>query len=273
MHYFEEKAHGIYAACVIGILLCILSIFLLQRQYVLNLIVENIGFKREKYFGDLIFDLYKKELKIIDNKKSNAELKNLVDLLRKNNDFEDLNLQFYIIDDDSINAAAMMGGHIIVNKGLILKSDNSDQLLAVMAHEIAHVKNRDVLKSIFSQIGVLGFFTLFLGDVSSIIDDLMMASSQLVNLKFSRDVEFAADREAVNILANAGVSCDALLDFFTSNDLGEEVMISRAEFLLTHPVSKNRANKIKQQIARNNSCEEVTKAKSGDLLLLQSLLN
>lgn len=256
MHYFEEKAHGVYAACVIGILLCVFSILLLQRQYVLNLIVENIGYEREKYFGDLIFDLYKKELKIVSSPEANTELEKITSLLNKNNDLDKLSLKFYIIDDDSVNAAAMMGGHILVNKGLILKSKNSEQLLAVLAHEIAHVKNRDVLKSIFSQIGFAGFFALLFGDVSSVINDMAMTSARLINLKFSREVEAAADLRAIDILSNARISCDGFIEFFTQDFADNNKMLTKAEFLMSHPVSESRVLNINNYISVNKKCQQ-----------------
>lgn len=272
MNYLEEKAHGIYVFCVTGILLCLLSIFALQRQYVLNLIVTNIGLEREKYFGDLIFDLYQKELKIVDNQKAAQELQKLTALLYRNNDFANLNLRFHIVDDDTVNAAAMMGGHIIVNKGLVIKSKNGEQLLAVLAHEIAHVKNRDVLKSVFAQIGVSGFLALLFGDASAIINNLAMTSSELINLKFSREVEMRADEGAVDILSNAGIACRGLIDFFEDNDKrrGGAVFSSKAEILMTHPVGVKRIKAIKNYISKM-ACDKYN-LPAVDVTYLQSLL-
>ena len=86
MHLFEDRAHLIYVWCVVGIFSCVFSILFIQRQYVLNLIVENIGYEREKYFGDLIFDLYKNfpQVKInIQYKKISEKIKRKIDKLNK----------------------------------------------------------------------------------------------------------------------------------------------------------------------------------------------
>jgi predicted Zn-dependent protease len=50
--------------------------------------------------------------------------------------------RFFIIRDDSVNAFALPGGYIGINRGLISQARTQHQLASVMAHEIAHVRLR-----------------------------------------------------------------------------------------------------------------------------------
>ena len=49
---------------------------------------------------------------------------------------------FKVVDTDEVNAFALPGGYLYVNKGLILEADNESELAGVLAHEIAHVTAR-----------------------------------------------------------------------------------------------------------------------------------
>jgi len=53
-----------------------------------------------------------------------------------------LNYRFYVVNTKQINAFALPGGFIFVNRGLILALDKEDQLAGVLAHELAHVNAR-----------------------------------------------------------------------------------------------------------------------------------
>ena len=51
-----------------------------------------------------------------------------------------------MIDDDTINAFATMGGFVYVNKGLMAAADNEAELASVIAHEIAHISARHAIQ-------------------------------------------------------------------------------------------------------------------------------
>ena len=57
--------------------------------------------------------------------------------------------QFFVVDDGAINAFALPGGYIGVNAGLILTSESESELAGVLAHEIAHVTQRHIARSIY----------------------------------------------------------------------------------------------------------------------------
>ena len=70
---------------------------------------------------------------------------------------------FYVVEDDELNAFAVPGGHVYVHTGLILKARNVGELIGVMGHEVGHVYHRHVAQNynrqrntgIARQLGVL----------------------------------------------------------------------------------------------------------------------
>ena len=57
--------------------------------------------------------------------------------------------EFFVVNDDAINAFAMPGGYIGINSGLILASENESELAGVLAHEVSHVTQRHIARSIY----------------------------------------------------------------------------------------------------------------------------
>ncbi len=62
--------------------------------------------------------------------------------IARNADQRGINYNFYVVNSDVVNAFAIPGGHIYVNRGLIERADNMSELAGVLAHEIGHVVER-----------------------------------------------------------------------------------------------------------------------------------
>ena len=119
---------------------------------------------------------------------------------------ENFPYQFRVVNDRAINAFALPGGYVYINRGVIEAADNEAQLAGVMAHEIGHVALRhgtnQATKAYFTQ-GLLGILGGMVGSGSagSIATQLgagFVASSVL--LKYSRDAERQADIIGTQIL-------------------------------------------------------------------------
>lgn len=122
-------------------------------------------------------------------------------------------LKLAVVDSDIVNAFAMPGGYVVILSGLIDTAESPDEVAAVLAHELGHVAARDPMRSALRSAGSAGLLSLALGDFMG-GGVIATVSTQLIDAKYSRTAETAADAYAVQMLTGAGVSPDALAVFF-----------------------------------------------------------
>lgn len=156
--------------------------------------------------------------------------------------------RFFIVSDDSVNAFALPGGYIGVNRGLIRYARTQHQLASVMAHEIAHVRLRhgmDMLEK-GQEINTTTLLTmlagLLLGGVDSELGSAVLfggiAGGQQAIVNFTRENEYEADRVGIELMYDAGFDTNGMVEFFTIMDrLSGSGGI---EYLRTHPLESNR---------------------------------
>jgi predicted Zn-dependent protease len=159
---------------------------------------------------------------------------------------------FFLIDDPVVNAFAGPDGHIGVYSGLILTSQSESELAAVMAHEIAHVTQRHLMRAVEDQgrIGPVATALLIgaalLGaQVDANVGAAAIAGLQAATIQrqinFTRQNEKEADRIGIATLAEAGFDPFAMPGFFERMSKVSRTYENNApEFLRTHPVTSNR---------------------------------
>ena len=160
---------------------------------------------------------------------------------------------FFVIDNPAINAFALPGGFIGVHTGLLEATRNEDELAGVLAHEVAHVTQRHIARSIHaSQRQSLMSMAIMLGAVlaaavggssdavqGAIAVSQGTAAQQQIN--FTRSNEYEADRIGISALANAGFDPQGMASFFEVISRSNRPVDQRLpEFLRTHPVSSAR---------------------------------
>ncbi|MGB2196979.1 MAG: M48 family metallopeptidase [Planktomarina sp.] len=173
------------------------------------------------------------------NPKGQMALEQMAQALQQGQEFP-YAIQVGVVDHAMINAFALPGGHIIVMRGLIDMAETSDQLAAVLAHELGHVAQRDPIEQALRAAGRAGLLSLVLGDATGGAA-LALAGEALISAKNSRDVEARADDFALAQMTKAGVSPEALAEFFEL--LLEEMGNSALDlgWISSHPPSTARA--------------------------------
>ena len=146
------------------------------------------------------------------NPKGQVALEQMVQALQHGQEFP-YAIQVGVVDHKMINAFALPGGYIVVMRGLIEMAETPEQLAAVMAHELGHVAQRDPIVQALRAAGTAGLLSLVLGDATG-GTVLALIGERLITAKNSRDVEARADDFALVQLAKAGVSPEALAEFF-----------------------------------------------------------
>ena len=145
--------------------------------------------------------------------------------------------EFHIVDDDAINAFAAPGGIIIVNRGLLQAAERPEQVLGVVAHEMAHVTMRHGVRAMVDSMS----WRLLLGLATGGTDmpvEWIDAGSKLVQLRHSRKQEQEADEVGWEHLVRAGIDPRGLAEFFEVAD--SQHPHDSWELLQTHPAPQSR---------------------------------
>lgn len=158
---------------------------------------------------------------------------------------------FYIIDNKEINAFAGPNGIIGIHSGLIMAAQSEDELAAVIAHEVAHVTQRHLSRTLKQQstVNLSSFATLLAAiligtqDPSAGIATYMggIGLNLQQQLKNSRLHETEADSIGMQYLSKAGYDPDAMGEFFQRLSKASELNeFNPPEILRTHPVTEKR---------------------------------
>jgi len=150
------------------------------------------------------------QLPIVQDAEVNRYVNVLGDSIAKLADNRGLDYHFFIVNAAEINAFAVPGGFVYVNRGLIDKSQNLSQLAGVLGHEIGHVVRRHSVKQMEKAQGaniglVLGCTLINICNNQAANAAIQIGGSALF-AKFSRDDERQADEEGVKNTIRAGIS-------------------------------------------------------------------
>jgi Zn-dependent protease with chaperone function len=150
-----------------------------------------------------------------------------------------------ILDDPSINAANAGNGEFYVTTGLLQKA-NDEQLLAVMAHEVAHDDLGHVAKAQALGTG-LGIGAVILDQIIPGAGRVAPIAGALIQRKYSRNEEYEADRHGVALLQRVGRNKDVMINTLTwlmSSEGGGNG--GGGGFLSTHPETGDRIDVLRR---------------------------
>jgi predicted Zn-dependent protease len=123
--------------------------------------------------------------------------------------------RFRVVNTDEVNAFAVPGGYLFVNRGLIEAADSECELAGVLGHEIGHVVGRHSARQMTQQYGLAALASLVLGENPSMVAQLsaqFAATGALMS--YSRGMESEADSYGVQELYDAGIDPGGLATFF-----------------------------------------------------------
>src|SRR5690606_1566950 len=112
--------------------------------------------------------------------------------------------------NDEVNAFALPNGHLVINSQLIIDAKNQDEVLGVIAHELAHIHLNHINKKLAKEFGIAIVVNAIAGNNSEVLAEI---SQTIASNAFSRQDEREADLEAITYLERAQISPKALADF------------------------------------------------------------
>ena len=166
----------------------------------------------------------------------------------------DLDWHFYVVNSKDVNAFALPGGFVYVNRGLIESADRLDELTGTLGHEIGHVVERHSVKQMQkarkANTGVAVVCTLTNICQSGLAQVAVQVGGSALFARYSRQDELQADSEAVVNVARAGYSPQGISDLFQVLIKTREYRPTEVEgWFASHPLEETRIDKAKQLIA------------------------
>ena len=169
----------------------------------------------------------------------------------------DLQWQFYVVNTDVVNAFALPGGIVYVNRGVLERADKMDELAGVLGHEIEHVVRRHSVKQMEQMQGA-NIGVALACSLTNICSN--QAAATAINVggtaifaKFSRADEVQADEGGFHNLINAGISPQGMLSFFQKL-LAEEQQSgssgAASSWFSDHPGTQDRIQDIQNMLAQ-----------------------
>jgi len=163
----------------------------------------------------------------------------------------EFNYRFQVVDASDLNAFALPGGPMYVNRGMIQAARNEGELAGVMAHELSHVALRHATAqatkqgSVGNQLGMLGMILggAVLGGQAGAQAGMLGAQAWMT--KYSREYESQADTLGAQIMATAGYDPHDLANVFQT--IARQGGSRGPEWLSSHPDPGNRYDKINRE--------------------------
>ncbi len=209
-----------------------------------------ISIEKEKQIGDVLMRQLRSQAPMIMDPVLEEYINDIGNrLVIQANDVK-FPFKFFWINSPDINAFAFFGGHIGIHTGLILQADNESELASVLAHEISHVTQRHIARSIAAKQrnSTLHLATLLGGIILAAANpeagiaaiSASNAASQQLGINYTRSNEQEADRVGFQILAKSGFDTQGAADFFGKLAAKNRSRSTPPAFLLTHPLPLSR---------------------------------
>jgi predicted Zn-dependent protease len=195
------------------------------------------------------------QLPIVTDAAISGYIQNLGGSIAKTTSRADLDWHFYVVNTKQVNAFALPGGYIYVNRGLIESADKLDELTGTLGHEIGHVIQRHTVKQMQTaekaNVGVAVVCTLTSICHSGLAQAAVQVGGTALFARHSRLDELQADSEGVVNVTRAGFDPQGIPDLF-------QVLLKERQYRPTavegwfasHPLEETRIVRAKELIAQ-----------------------
>jgi Zn-dependent protease with chaperone function len=144
------------------------------------------------------------------------------------------------------NAFALPDGQVVLFDELVALADSDEEVLSVLAHEIAHVKFHHGLRQLIQSSVVAAIAASYFGDVSSLLSGL---TALVLESKYSRGFELEADAYGANLMRRNGRSAEGLATMLEkmerAHEKGARPNQSSADWLSSHPDTAERIARLR----------------------------
>src|SRR6185503_15760030 len=197
------------------------------------------------------------QLPILQDATINSYVNSLGQEIAKTTSRADLDWHFSVVNTDEVNAFALPGGFIYVNRGVLERASNESELAAVIGHEIQHVVLRHSVKQMEqmqgADVGAALLCTLTAVCNSGLGQAAIQVGGTAVFAKFSRTDEVQADEGGFQNVIHAGINPTGMLTFFQKLLAEEQQSGSNSavsSWFADHPGTEDRIADVQRMLAQ-----------------------
>jgi beta-barrel assembly-enhancing protease len=218
-----------------------------------------------------------RQMPVLNDRELEAYINRIGQKLAANSGGPRFPYEFRVVNASDINAFALPGGPIYLNRGIVDNAKNEGEVAGVLAHEIAHVALRhgthQASKAYAAQAGLAILGGLLGGrmgeNTASIINAVGGFGLNALFLKFNREMETQADILGAQMLARSGYTPQDMVGFFQT--LAKADRSKKTNFLSSHPAPPDRIARIQKEAKLLNVPATPT-TNTADLQRLQNRL-
>jgi beta-barrel assembly-enhancing protease len=194
-----------------------------------------------------------RQLPIIQTASIHSYINQLGNSIAQRADPRGIGYRFYVVNSNQVNAFAIPGGHVYINRGLIERSSNMSEVAGVLAHEIGHVVERHGIEQMAQQqnasLGVNLAYILLGRTPSGVEQAGLQVGAGAFFAKHTREAEREADADAVRFLVQSGINPQGMVTMFQKLLAERQRAPTRVEsWFSTHPLEEERVQNAQNAI-------------------------
>ncbi len=190
-----------------------------------------------------------KQLPIVEDAAIHRYINDLGSYIQQQPGTRDIPYTFYVVNIDQVNAFAIPGGHVYINRGLIERSGSVSELAGVVGHEIGHVEARhgvDQMERAQAANAGYAVATILLGhEPEGVAGAAVQVGAQAYFAHHSREDEYEADSIGVRLVRDVGFDPEGMVTFFQKLLEDRQRTPSILEqWFATHPLTEDRITRV-----------------------------
>jgi len=236
-----------------SILLFCLLLFGCSTEYNIATKQEEVFYystDREVKIGESVAHEVEKEYKFAEDPLVQKRVEDIGKKIVSVCERKDIDYHFKVIEDEEVNAFSLPGGFVYVNKGLVDKVANNDELACVLAHEVGHIVARHSIKKLQAIMGysILRLLTAPIPGTGQVGNAADVAFTEIM-LGYSREDELLADQLASRYAKLAGYDPRGMITFLQKlEEINRRKPLQPNSYFKTHPYVPDRIRTVKQEL-------------------------
>jgi len=240
----SRRKHLAWAAA--ALVLALLTAYRWGLPALTRVAAARVPLAWEESLGKGVYEKLAPSPKRCTDADANAAVQAIVEHLLRNQPRNSYKVRIAIVNDPRINAFAAPGGYLVLFAGLLVRTQRSEELAGVLAHELAHVIERHPTQGLVRALSTSALVSTVAGDFGT----LSSLAASLTTLRYGRSDEQTADLRGLGLMISAGVDAQGMIDMFRTLSQSEGDKMDALEFLSSHPLTEERITQLQAELGR-----------------------